>query len=205
MRTHPIEYKLRKDGFFNIAGIDEAGRGPWAGPLVSAIVCIDPKKRIVGIEDSKKLNCKKRIEIFGNILKKASVGIGMVDNIEIDTIGLGQAIKLSYEKAFHNIECKLEYLLIDGIGQYKFTVPHKTVKKGDSKIKCIAAASIVAKVVRDTIMESYAKIYPDYDFQKHKGYGTKHHFEKLLKYGACPLHRQSFKPVKELIYASKKS
>lgn len=200
MRTHSVEFKLRRKGFLNVAGIDEAGRGPWAGPLVSAIVSIEPKKRIPGIADSKKLNNKQRTQIFSNILKKADIGVGIVTNDEIDKIGLGESIKLAYKRSLDNIRCDPEYILIDGIGKYDFKTPYSTIKKGDSKIRCIAAASIVAKVVRDTIMESYAKVYPDYNFDRNKGYGTKHHLEKLLKYGVCPLHRQSFKPIKELFY-----
>jgi ribonuclease HII len=205
MRTHPLEFDLRKEGFLNIAGIDEAGRGPWAGPLVSAAVCIKPNAKIPSIIDSKKIPAEKRMQIFSVILKKADVGIGIVTNIEIDRIYLGESLKLAYKRAVENIKCKPDYLLIDGIGKYNFNVPYMTVKRGDGKIRCIAAASIVAKVVRDIIMDTNAKTYPDYCFEKHKGYGTKLHQKKLLEYGVCPLHRQSFEPVKELIYASKKT
>lgn len=200
MRTHPIEFELRKEGFLNIAGIDEAGRGPWAGPLVSAIVCIKPNIRIPKIMDSKKLTEDKRIQIFTDILKKAKTGIGIVTNKEIDSIGLGESIKLAYLRAFNNMNCLVDYLLIDGIGKYDFKVPYRTVKSGDRKIRCVAAASVIAKVVRDLIMDSYAAKYPEYGFERHKGYGTKLHQEKLLKYGICPLHRQSFQPVKALKY-----
>lgn len=205
MRTHPLEVNLRKEGFCSIAGLDEAGRGPWAGPLVAAAVILKPSTRIPDINDSKKLTEKKRLCVFNSLLKKASIGIGIVTNKTIDTKGLAFCIKLAYKKAIKNLPVKPDFLLIDGIGTYNFNIPYKTVKFGDSKVKCVAAASIIAKVVRDTVMEAYNKKYPKYAFSLHKGYGTQLHQKKLLKHGVCGIHRQSFTPIKTAINGSKKT
>jgi ribonuclease HII len=199
MRYHPLEVKLKRDGIF-FAGIDEAGRGPWAGPLVSAAVILKPKARIPGLNDSKKLTAKMREKLFGMVMKNSYVGLGIVSNKEIDKIGLAAAIKVCFSRAVDGLEIQPGFLLIDGIGQYNLGIPHKTVKFGDSKVKSIAAASIIAKVVRDTMMESYCKKYPKYGFSLHKGYGTRHHHEKLLQYGTCGIHRKSFAPIKKIIY-----
>ncbi|MBU1446124.1 ribonuclease HII [Patescibacteria group bacterium] len=199
MRYHPLEAQLKRDGIF-FAGIDEAGRGPWAGPLVSAAVIMKPNVRIPGLNDSKQLTAKMREMLFGMVMKNSHVGLGIVTSKEIDRFGLAVAIKVSFSRAVEDLEIRPEFLLIDGIGKYDFGIPYKTVKFGDSKVKSIAAASIIAKVVRDTIMESYCKQYPKYGFSLHKGYGTRHHHEKLLQYGTCAIHRKSFAPIKKIIY-----
>jgi ribonuclease HII len=203
MKAHPIEKAVKKEGFFRIAGMDEAGRGPWAGPLIAAAVILPAGCKIKGINDSKKLTSYKREELFASILKRGLVGIGIVTNAEIDQKGLGFANKLAFYRAFESLADKPDYLLIDGIGKYKFEVPYKTVKFGDSLVKSIAAASIVAKVVRDVLMDSYELMYPQYGFQHHKGYGTKLHLVRLSKYGPCLLHRQSFAPIKNLVNGSR--
>jgi len=203
MKAHPIEKSIKTEGFFRIAGMDEAGRGPWAGPLVAAAVIIPVECKIKGINDSKKLKPSKREELFGTILKTCEVGIGIVTSAEIDEKGLGFANKLAFYRAFEGLADKPDYILIDGIGKYKFEVPYKTIKFGDSLVKSIAAASIVAKVVRDVLMDSYDLMYPQYGFQHHKGYGTKLHLARLSKYGPCLLHRQSFAPIKNLINGSR--
>jgi len=203
VKGSPLETSLAKEGFFHVAGLDEAGRGPWAGPLIAAAVVLPSNIRIPGINDSKQLTSKKRLELFGKILKKGIVGLGIVTNREIDKKGLGYANKLVFYRAVENISVKPDYLLIDGIGKYNFDIPYQTIKFGDSLIRSIAAASIVAKVVRDTLMDSYSLRYPEYDFCLHKGYGTKLHLARLKKYGPCLLHRQSFAPIKELVYGSK--
>lgn len=199
MRTHPLEARLKKDGFSFIAGIDEAGRGPWAGPLVSAAVILPPGVRIPGLNDSKKLSPSQREILFGIILKKANIGVGVVDSKTIDKQGLTKALNMSYKRAILGLSRQPEYVLVDGIGKYEIDCPYKTVIRGDSKVRSIAAASIVAKVTRDFIMEMYDKKYPDYGFAKHKGYGTRHHQQNLLEYGCCQIHRQSFKPINDLI------
>jgi ribonuclease HII len=195
MKNHPLETALKKEGFSYIAGIDEAGRGPWAGPLVAAAVVLPFRTRIPGLNDSKKLTDRKRREIFAKIIKKADVGIGIVSNRHIDKFGLTKSLKVAYEKAILNLSRHPDCLLIDGIGTYSFDIPYKTVKKGDAKVRLIAAASIIAKVIRDTIMDFHAFKYPEYGFNMHKGYGTRKHHENLLKYGVCEIHRRSFKPV----------
>lgn len=203
MRSHPLELKLKKEGIFKVAGIDEAGRGPWAGPLVSAAVIMPANTRIPGINDSKKITQANRLKVFCKILKKADVGIGVVSNKYIDKHGLTKALNMAYKKAIKDLSRQPNYVLIDGIGKYDLDISYETIKKGDTKIRVIAAASIVAKVVRDTIMESYSKKYPKYGFNFHKGYGTRQHTQNLLKYGVCDLHRKSYAPIKELINGSK--
>jgi len=203
MKAHPVEKAIKKEGFFRIAGMDEAGRGPWAGPLVAAAVILPSGSKIKGINDSKKLTSYKREELFGIILKKGEVGIGIVTNTEIDKKGLGYANKLAFYRACEDLSGKPDYLLIDGIGKYNFDVPYKTIKFGDSLVPVIAAASIIAKVVRDVLMDSYDLMYPQYGFRHHKGYGTKLHLTRLSKYGPCLLHRQSFALIKNLNYGSR--
>lgn len=203
MRTHPLEVQLKKEGFFCIAGIDEVGRGPWAGPLVAAAVILKPNTRIPDLNDSKKLNEFKRHQIFSVLVRKADIGIGIVSKKTVDTKGLTYAQKMAYKKAIDGLTRQPNYLLIDGIGKYSFKIPSKTVKKGDTKVRVIAAASVVAKVVRDLIMDSYSLKYPKYGFNKHKGYGTRHHQQKLLEYGVSRIHRKSFLPIKQLINEQK--
>lgn len=199
MRIHPLEARLKKDGFSLIAGIDEAGRGPWAGPLVSAAVILPSNIRIPGLNDSKLLTKTKRELLFNIILKKADVGVGIISSNDIDKRGLTKALNMSYQKAIDGLSRQPNYVLIDGIGKYKLSCEYNTVIKGDSKVRCIAAASVVAKVVRDFIMEMYDKKYPKYGFAKHKGYGTRHHKENLIKYGCCDIHRSSFKPINDIL------
>lgn len=203
MRSHPLELKLKKDGILNIAGIDEAGRGPWAGPLVAAAVILHSDARLPGLNDSKKLSESQRLVLFQQIMKKASIGVGIIPRSYIDKFGLSKALHKAFQDAINELRTKPKYLLIDGIGKYNFKIPYTTIKKGDSKVRSIAAASIIAKVVRDTLMDSYALKYPNYGFEKHKGYGTRQHHQNLLKYGVCKLHRTSFAPIKKLINDSK--
>lgn len=203
MRSHPFETKLRKEGIFNFAGVDEAGRGPWAGPLVAAAVILPLNAKIPGLDDSKKLNAEMRIKLFANLVKSADFGVGIITSSYIDKYGLTKALNVAYNKAIKGLSRHPKYVLIDGIGKYDLDLDYKTIKKGDSKVRVIAAASIIAKVVRDTIMDAYSKKYPEYGFDKHKGYGTRQHQQNLLKYGMCRLHRKSFAPIKDLINVSK--
>ncbi|MBN1494743.1 ribonuclease HII [Candidatus Peregrinibacteria bacterium] len=203
MKAHPLEIKLKKEGFLNVAGLDEAGRGPWAGPVVAAAVILPLNTRIPALNDSKQLTSVQREGVFPEIIKKGICGIGMASNTEIDEKGLAYANKLAFKRAVDNLRILPDYLLIDGIGKHNFFIPYKTIKFGDSRVRCIAAASIVAKVVRDTLMQSYDLMYPEFGFKMHKGYGTVLHMDRLKKYGLCPLHRQSFRPIKELINGSR--
>lgn len=199
MKNTPFEVELRKDGFSNIAGIDEAGRGPWAGPLVSAAVILPAYTRLPGLNDSKLLSLQQREKLFGVILKKAIVGVGVIPSTIVDKAGLTKALNMSYIKAVEGLSRQPDFILLDGIGSYSLPCRYRTIKKGDRKVRSIAAASVVAKVTRDALMDCYGRIYPEYGFARHKGYGTRQHRQNLLKYGCCAIHRHSFKPVNMLL------
>jgi ribonuclease HII len=185
-------------GCKDIAGIDEAGRGPLAGPVVSAAVILPTTFRDPHINDSKKLTPKKRERLYDAIYAHAvSVGIGIVDPIEIDRINILQASLLAMAMAVHNLDPQPDYLLIDGPFRIASDTPQQPIPKGDALSFSIAAASIVAKVSRDRMMEKYHQYYPQFDFPKHKGYPTRSHKDAIRKFGCCPIHRKSFKGVKE--------
>ena len=193
-----IERKLWEQNIRFVAGIDEVGRGPLAGPVVASSVVLPYGKIFDGIDDSKKLSPDKREKMFHIILENAiSIGIGYVDSMIIDKINILQATFEAMKRAICNMNVVPDYLLIDG--SYELDgVPlfQKAVVKGDSKSQCIAAASIVAKVYRDRLMEGFDIEYPMYNFSRNKGYGTKEHIKALMKYGPCKIHRFSFAPVK---------
>jgi ribonuclease HII len=195
-----FENKAFQKGFSRIAGIDEAGRGPLAGPVVSAAVIIPISLQIPGISDSKKLTTKKRNYLYEKIYDLAvSVGIGIVDPFEIDRINILQAALLSMAMAVENLAPQPDFLLIDGIFLISSALPQEAIPKGDALSASIAAASIVAKVTRDRLMERYHQDYPQFGFSKHKGYPTKAHKEAIRKFGCCLIHRRSFKGVKEYL------
>lgn len=195
-----FEKKAFQKGFSRIAGIDEAGRGPLAGPVVSAAVIIPISLQIPGISDSKKLTPKKRNYLYEKIYDLAvSVGIGIVDPFEIDRINILQAALLSMAMAVENLAPQPDFLLIDGIFLISSALPQEAIPKGDALSASIAAASIVAKVTRDRLMERYHQDYPQFGFSKHKGYPTKAHKEAIRKFGCCLIHRRSFKGVKEYL------
>lgn len=180
-------------GFSLVCGVDEAGRGPLAGPVCAAAVILPPEVDIPGLDDSKKLSDKKRRELFPIIQEKAiAYGIGYADEKEIDDINILQATYLAMERAIAQLSVKPDFALIDGNRSKDFGIPLETVVHGDSRSASIAAASILAKVSRDDRMLEMAEIYPEYGFEIHKGYGTKAHYEALSNYGACPIHRMSF-------------
>ena len=195
-----FEKKAFQKGFSRIAGIDEAGRGPLAGPVVSAAVIIPISLQIPGISDSKIITPKKRNYLYETIYDLAvSVGIGIVDPFEIDRINILQAALLSMAMAVENLAPQPDCLLIDGIFLISSALPQEAIPKGDALSVSIAAASIVAKVTRDRLMERYHQDYPQFGFQKHKGYPTKAHKKAIQKFGCCPIHRRSFKGVKEYL------
>ena len=195
-----FEKKAFQKGFSKIAGIDEAGRGPLAGPVVSAAVIIPNSLQIPGISDSKKLTPKKRDYLYEKIYDLAvSVGIGIVDPFEIDRINILQAALLSMAMAVENLAPQPDCLLIDGTFLISSALPQEAIPKGDALSVSIAAASIVAKVTRDRLMERYHQDYPLFGFSKHKGYPTKAHKKAIQKFGCCPIHRRSFKGVKEYL------
>ena len=176
-----------------ICGVDEAGRGPLAGPVCAAAVILPANLEIPGLTDSKKLTDKKRRELYPVIMEQAiAYGIGFASEQEIDEINILQATFLAMQRAIDQLAVKPDLALIDGNRQKDFGVPAKTVVKGDSLSASIAAASILAKVTRDHLMLEQAETYPQYKFDVHKGYGTKAHYEALREFGPCPIHRMTF-------------
>ena len=188
-----IEQEQFAQGIKTICGVDEAGRGPLAGPVYAAAVILPPDLQIPGLTDSKKLSDKKRRELFPVIQEKALAwAIGCASEQEIDEINILQATYLAMERAINGLSIKPDLALIDGNRAKDFGVPVKTVIKGDSLSANIAAASVLAKVVRDDVMIELAQKYPQYGFEIHKGYGTKAHYEALRAHGHCAVHRLSF-------------
>lgn len=188
-----IEHSYFDRGVQVICGVDEAGRGPLAGPVCAAAVILPPDAQIPGLNDSKKLTDKKRRELFPMIKETAiAYGIGLASHEEIDRINILQATFLAMERAIAGLSVKPEMALIDGNREKDFGIPVKTVVHGDSLSASIAAASILAKVTRDDLMLELAKKYPRYGFEIHKGYGTKAHYEALRTYGPCEIHRMTF-------------
>lgn len=186
-------YDKRKD-FKYICGIDEAGRGPLAGPVVVASVIMPRDSMIEGVNDSKKVSEKKREKLYDLILDEAiSYGIGIIDQKEIDEINILNATKKGLTKSINELKIKPDLILVDALTHIDTNgIPYESIIKGDAKSYSIAAASIIAKVTRDRIMREWDKIYPQYGFEKHKGYGTSAHISAIKEYGLCPLHRKSF-------------
>jgi len=188
-----IENSLYAEGYKMICGVDEAGRGPLAGPVCAAAVILPKGLELPGLNDSKKLTDKKRRELFPVIKEQAiAYGIGLASHEEIDEINILQATYLAMERAIAQLEGKADFALIDGNRAKDFGLPVRTVVKGDSLSASIAAASVLAKVTRDDIMLEMAEKYPQYAFEIHKGYGTKAHYEALRLHGQSPIHRMSF-------------
>lgn len=192
------EQKALKAGFKRIAGIDEAGRGPLAGPVVACALLLKDTHFKRKIDDSKRLTPKQRLLAYKEILKKAHFGLGMQNEKAIDNINIYRATGKAMEEAVRNLTVKPDFLLVDG--RIKLTTPCKRehITGGDSKSLTIACASIVAKVTRDKIMIGYHKKFPRYGFVRHKGYGTREHMCSIKKHGPCPIHRFTFNPVKQL-------
>ena len=188
-----IEDALYEQGIGVICGVDEAGRGPLAGPVCAAAVILPPHLELTGLDDSKKLSDKRRRELFPIIKEQAlAYGIGLASHEEIDEINILQATFLAMQRAIDQLQGKADFALIDGNREKDFGLPVMTVVKGDSRSANIAAASILAKVTRDDIMEQMAQQYPQYGFEIHKGYGTKAHYEALRTYGPSSIHRMTF-------------
>jgi ribonuclease HII len=187
-------------GFELVAGMDEAGRGPLAGPVVAACVILPSEKllRIKGIKDSKVLSEKKREELYEIITQNSQVGIGVISEKIVDQINIYQATCLAMKTAYEDLEIKPNILLVDGTLRLDIPCEYRNIIKGDSKSASVAAGSIIAKVTRDRLMRSYHEKYPQYEFSRHKGYGTKRHKELLEGYGPCPIHRKTFSPVSQL-------
>lgn len=190
------ERALNNSGYRKIAGVDEAGRGPLAGPVVAGAVILQRTKFNVRIDDSKKLSAAQRNKAFIEIVKGAVVGIGIVDENTIDRINIYQATKKAMQIAIANLTIPPDYIIVDGRMKISTRCPLKCIIGGDSKSLSIAAASIIAKVTRDRIMTEYDGIYPQYGFARHKGYGTKRHMAAIKLHGPSPIHRKSFRPIK---------
>ena len=188
-----IEDALAEKGIKTICGVDEAGRGPLAGPVCAAAVILPSHLELPGLNDSKKLTDKKRRELYPIIKEQAiAYGIGFASEEEIDEINILQATFLAMQRAIDQLEGKAEFALIDGNREKDFGLPVMTVVKGDSRSASIAAASVLAKVARDDVMLAMAEEYPEYGFEIHKGYGTKAHYAALREHGASKIHRKTF-------------
>ncbi len=191
-----FEAQARHGGARHVAGVDEVGRGPLAGPVVAAVVLLPEHFRPEGINDSKKLSARQRLSAFERICRQAAgIGVGVIDAEVIDRINILQAALLAMATAIDQLDPQPDYLLVDGNQTVKRPIPQMTLTRGDSRSISIAAASIVAKVTRDRLMEDYHQLYPDYGFAQHKGYPTQAHREAVRRLGCCPIHRRSFKGV----------
>ena len=192
------ESLARRNGYGLIAGVDEAGRGPLAGPVVAAAVMIPEGITLSGIKDSKKMTETTREEAFDLICKEAfSMGVGVVSHQSIDQLNILNASLIAMKRAVLSLAPTPEYILVDGIHKIPISIPQKCLKKGDQICHSISAASIIAKVYRDRIMRSYHDSFPEYGFLNHKGYGTKHHRTQIQRHGPCPIHRLTFRGVRE--------
>lgn len=194
-----FERELYDKGINYIAGVDEVGRGPLFGPVVAAAVILKKDYNLKGLTDSKKLTEKKRNEFYEIIKKDAvAIGIGIIDEKKIDEVNIYEATKLAMKEAINNLKVKPEHILIDAM-PLELDIPTTSIIKGDSKSESIAAASVIAKVTRDSMMYEIDKKYPLYGFGSHKGYPTKKHIEALKEYGVIKGYRRTFTPVKDLI------
>ncbi|WP_339387477.1 ribonuclease HII [Vibrio caribbeanicus] len=193
----PFEYPI---GYQSIAGVDEVGRGPLVGDVVTAAVILDPNRPIVGLNDSKKLSEKKRLALFPEIKEKALAwSIGRCSPVEIDKLNILQATMVAMQRAIENLNITPDLALIDGNRCPHLPMTAQSVVKGDLRVAEISAASIIAKVVRDSEMAQLDSLYPEYGFAQHKGYPTKAHLNAIEVYGVIEQHRKSFKPVKRAL------
>ncbi len=202
--TEEFERVARLCGYRRVAGLDEAGRGPLAGPVVAAAVILRPRSRLSGINDSKQLSEGERERLYAVILEQAvGMGIGSADVAEIDQLNILGATRLAMCRAIEQLAPSPDYLLIDAVALPQVRIPARPIIKGDSLSVSIAAASIIAKVTRDRLMARYHDMFPEYGFLSHKGYGTPEHLERLLHHGPCSIHRRTFAPVQEAMIAAK--
>jgi ribonuclease HII len=197
----PLHFECRAKalGYRLIAGVDEAGRGPLAGPVVAAAVILPECFELPGLNDSKQVPPALRERLFAWIRQQAAVGVGIVSPAEIDALNILQATLKAMSLAVRRLRQKADYLLIDGITPVPLALPQQTIKQGDARSSSIAAASIMAKVVRDRMMIGYDRLYPGYGFAGHKGYGSAGHLEAIARLGPSPLHRRTFRGVREYL------
>jgi len=196
-----FENNARNQGYHKIAGVDEAGRGPLAGPVVAAACVLAPDLFIEGVRDSKQITPKKRETLFEELINHPQIhyGVGIVDSETIDQINILQATIQAMKEAVTQLQPAADFLLVDGLELPNF--PCLKIIKGDQRSHSIAAASIIAKVTRDRMMEEFDQRWPQYGFKTHKGYGTAKHRQAIEEYGPCPIHRMTFEPVKSFISA----
>jgi ribonuclease HII len=193
-----FEQEARRRGYRRIAGIDEAGRGPLAGPVVAAAVILPVHVRLTGVDDSKQLSEAERERLYHAILEKAvGVGVGSADAGEVDSLNILEASRLAMCRAIADLAPSPDYVLTDAVTLPAIRIPLRPIIKGDALSLSIAAASIIAKVTRDRLMAAYHETFPEYNFLSHKGYGTAEHRSMLARFGPCPIHRRTFAPVRE--------
>jgi ribonuclease HII len=196
-----LEQKLAEKGYKSVCGVDEVGRGPLAGPVVAAAVIMPPGAVIDDLDDSKKLSPQRREKVFERIINLELIcAVGIIDNSEIDVMNIHKASLMAMRKAIMELKRAPDFVLVDGnFAVPKIDVPQFAIVGGDARCPAIAAASVVAKVTRDRIMDRYQSLYPAFSFSKHKGYPTPEHLEELRREGPTDIHRRSFKPVADLI------
>lgn len=200
--TEEFEQEARRCGYRRIAGVDEAGRGPLAGPVVAAAVILPFRCRLTGADDSKQLSVSERDRLYAAIMDRAvCVGVGSSTAEEIDRINILEATKLAMRRALAELSPAPDYVLIDAVALAGVAMPIRPIIKGDALSLSIAAASIVAKVTRDRLMAQFHVAYPQYNFLSHKGYGTEEHLARLVEYGPSPIHRRTFAPVSAVLNA----
>ncbi len=202
--TLEAERRLWALGYSFVAGVDEAGRGPWAGPVVAAAVVLPPHRSdlmdlLMGVDDSKRLSPRAREDLFTRVREVAlAIGVGQAESEEIDTLGIARATRLAMQRAIYALPRQPDYILVDYEHIPDIAVPQEAFVRGDARVLSIAAASIIAKVTRDRIMVEMDARYPGYGFAQHKGYGTAAHRDALRRLGPSPIHRKSWKPVRDL-------
>jgi ribonuclease HII len=198
--TDEFELEARRRGYRWIAGLDEAGRGPLAGPVVAAAVILPTRCRLVGVDDSKQVSEPERARLYEVIVQRArGVAVGVATEQEIDHLNILEATRLAMCRALASLTLQADYLLIDAVTLPDLAIPSRSIIKGDTLSMSIAAASIVAKVTRDRMMVAYHRAYPEYNFLSHKGYGTEEHLLRLTQHGPCAIHRRTFAPVAQLL------
>ena len=196
--TDLFETEARRCGYRHVAGLDEAGRGPLAGPVVAAAVILPRRCLLAGLNDSKQLTEAERERLYDDIRRRAAgVGVGLASEREIDAMNILEATRLAMGRAIQALPSMPDYLLLDAIELPAVSLPQRAIIKGDALSVSIAAASVVAKVTRDRLMGDYHRQYPQYNFQAHKGYGTAEHLRLLAAHGPCAIHRRSFRPVSD--------
>jgi ribonuclease HII len=201
--TDEFELEARRRGYRWIAGLDEAGRGPLAGPVVAAAVILPTRCRLAGVDDSKQVSEPERVRLYEVIVQRArGVAVGVATEQEIDHLNILEATRLAMCRALTSLTLQADYLLIDAVTLPALAIPSRAIIKGDTLSMSIAAASIVAKVTRDRMMVAYHRAYPQYNFRSHKGYGTEEHLLRLTQHGPCAIHRRTFAPVAQLFMAA---